>query len=139
MELIDHFAARYCPDMRDGILLIVTAIAVAACASAGSGGAPMAPTTGFRLPPAPACAGRRYLEVKNPSNYEVTLTLIGADGLMRQLAPAMLGYETKRYAVSPRDSVVTMRAAAVSITGHQFDVNVSPRWGCDTTAVRRPD
>lgn len=114
---------------------------VAACAAAGSGGggAPMAPITGFRLPSPPACAGTRYIQVKNPSNYEVTLTLIGADGLMRKLAPSILGYETKRYAVSPRDSVVTMRAAAVSMTGHQFDVNVSPSWGCDTTAVRRPD
>lgn len=99
----------------------------------------MAPITGYRLPPPPECAGRRYLEVKNPSNYEVTLTLIGADGLMRQLAPSILGYETKRYGVSSRDSVVTIRAAAVSMTGHQFDVNVAPRWGCDTTAARRPD
>lgn len=99
----------------------------------------MAPITGYRLPSPPPCSGIRYIEVKNPSNYEVTVTLIGADGLMRQLSPAILGYETKRYAVSSRDSVVTMRAAAVNITGHQFDVNVAPRWGCDTTAMRRPD
>ena len=119
-------------------LTLLVATAVAACASAGSG-APMAPITGYRLPPSPTCSGRRYLEVKNPSNYDVTLTLIGGDGLMRQLAPAMLGYETRRYGISLRDSVVTIRAAAVSITGHQFDVNVSPHWGCDTSAVRRPD
>ena len=99
----------------------------------------MAPTTGYRLPPAPSCAGQRYLAVKNPTNFDVTLTLIGGDGLMRQLAPAMRGYEERRYGISPRDSVVTIRAAAVNITGHQFDVNVAPQWQCDAAATRKPE
>jgi hypothetical protein len=134
--LAPRLQPRYRPNMCYRLLILAAATLLTACASAGSG-APMAPITGYRLPPAPSCGGMRYLEAKNPSNYDVTLTLIGADGLMRQLAPAMLGYETRRYGINPRDSVVTIRAAAVSVTGHQFDVNVSPHWGCDTSAVRR--